>query len=60
MNEREVMHIMHKPYRYEVFEFGADVYDVWFYVTKTTVLDRESYGPSKSDPTDIQEWRPRW
>jgi hypothetical protein len=50
MSEREVMVIMHKPYRYEVFEFGQDVYDVWFYVTKTTILDQTRMVPQNLTP----------
>lgn len=40
MNEREVLFIMRQPYSYESFEIGEDVYDIWFYVTQTTILDQ--------------------
>jgi len=50
MNEREVISIMRKPYRYESFEICEDVYDVWFYVTQTTILDQTRMVPRNLTP----------
>ena len=38
MYEAQVLSIMRQPYKYESFELGEDIYDVWFYVTNPTVL----------------------
>lgn len=38
MNESEVLSIMRRPFDYETFVLGEDVYDVWFYVTQGTIL----------------------
>ncbi|MGB7978932.1 MAG: DUF3192 domain-containing protein [Chlamydiales bacterium] len=50
MNEREVIQIMHKPYSYESFQVGDDIYDVWFYVTRTSVLDQSRMVPQNLTP----------
>lgn len=50
MNEREVLYIMRQPYSYETFEIGEDIYDVWFYVTQTTVLDQSRMVPRNLTP----------
>lgn len=50
MTEREVMWIMHKPFKFEVIHLGEDVYDVWFYVTRTTVLDQTRMVPQNLTP----------
>lgn len=38
MVEAQVLQIMRQPHKYENFEIGEDIYDVWFYVTNPTVL----------------------
>jgi outer membrane protein assembly factor BamE (lipoprotein component of BamABCDE complex) len=50
MSEKQVLQIMHKPYSYESFEVGEDVYDVWFYVTRTTGLDQTRMVPQNLTP----------
>lgn len=50
MDERRVLQIMHKPYSYETYQFDEDVYDVWFYVTKPTVLDQTRMVPQNLTP----------
>lgn len=50
MSEGQVVRIMHKPYSYETFEVGEDVYDVWFYVTRTTGLDQTRMVPQNLTP----------
>lgn len=50
MNEREVLFIMRQPYSYEAFELDGDVYDVWFYVTQTTVLGQSRMVPRNLSP----------
>lgn len=50
MSQRQVLEIMHKPYSYETFEVEDDVYDVWFYVTRPTVLDQTRMVPQNLTP----------
>ena len=50
MGEKQVLQIMHKPYQYESFEVCGDIYDVWFYVTKTTGLDQSRMVPQNLTP----------
>lgn len=50
MGEKEVLQIMHKPYSYESFIAGEDVYDVWFYVTKPTGLGQSRMVPQNLTP----------
>ncbi len=50
MSERQVLQIMHKPYSYESFDVGDDVYDVWFYVTRATGLDQTRMVPQNLTP----------
>lgn len=50
MGERDVLFIMKQPYRYETFEIGEDIYDVWFYVTQTTVLGQSRMVPQNLTP----------
>lgn len=38
MTECEVVYVMGKPFDYQSFPVGDDLYDIWFYVTKPTVL----------------------
>lgn len=38
MYEAQVLQIMRQPYKYETFEIGENVFDIWFYVTYPTVL----------------------
>lgn len=56
MTEREVLAIMHKPYSYESFEVGDDVYDVWFYVTRTTGLGQTRMVPQNLTPLTFKKW----
>lgn len=50
MSEKEVLHIMHKPYSYESFQVEEDIYDVWFYVTRPTGLDQTRMVPQNLTP----------
>jgi len=50
MGEKQVLQIMHKPYQYESFEVCGDIYDVWFYVTRTTGLDQSRMVPQNLTP----------
>lgn len=50
MGQKQVLQVMHKPYKYETFEIEEDVYDVWFYVTRTTVLDQSRMVPQNLTP----------
>lgn len=50
MSESQVLKIMHKPYSYESFQIDDDVYDVWFYVTRTTGLDQTRMVPQNLTP----------
>lgn len=50
MSQKQVLYIMHKPYSYESFESGDDIYDVWFYVTRTTGLDQTRMVPQNLTP----------
>lgn len=50
MSERQVLHIMHKPYSYESFQVENDIYDVWFYVTRPTGLDQTRMVPQNLTP----------
>lgn len=38
MSQKEVLQIMRKPYSYETFTIDKNIYDVWFYVTRPTIL----------------------
>ncbi|MBU6382929.1 MAG: DUF3192 domain-containing protein [Verrucomicrobia bacterium] len=50
MSEREVLQIMRAPYNYETFDVEGDIYDIWFYVTRTTVLDQTRMVPQNLTP----------
>ncbi len=50
MSERQVLQIMHKPYSYESFQVDDDIYDVWFYVTRSTGLDQTRMVPQNLTP----------
>jgi outer membrane protein assembly factor BamE (lipoprotein component of BamABCDE complex) len=50
MDEKQVLSIMHKPYCYETFVMEDDVYDIWFYVTRTTGLDQTRMVPQNLTP----------
>ena len=50
MSETQVIQIMGRPYSYESFSVADDVYDVWFYVTKTTGLDQTRMVPQNLTP----------
>lgn len=54
MSEKEVFAIMRQPYKYETFELGEDVYDVWFYVTQTTVLGQSRMVPQNLTPLSFR------
>jgi outer membrane protein assembly factor BamE (lipoprotein component of BamABCDE complex) len=43
MREEEVFARMGVPVKQEQVEIGDDDYDIWFYVTRGTVLDQEAY-----------------
>lgn len=40
MSDREVFQIMRHPYRSELFELDGDRYEVWFYMTRLTLMDQ--------------------
>lgn len=50
MDQAVVLQIMHKPFRYETFEVDQDVYDVWFYITRPTVLGQSRMVPQNLTP----------
>lgn len=50
MSEKQVLYIMKKPYKYESYAFNDDVYDIWFYVTNTTVLGQSRMVPQNLTP----------
>lgn len=50
MSERQVLQIMRRPFSYESFEVGDDIYDVWFYVTRPTGLDQTRMVPQNLTP----------
>lgn len=50
MSEKQVLHIMHKPYSYESFVVDEDIYDIWFYVTRPTGLDQTRMVPQNLTP----------
>ena len=56
MGEKQVLQIMHKPYQYESFEVCGDIYDVWFYVTKTTGLDQSRMVPQNLTPLTFKTY----
>ncbi len=50
MSEKQVLQVMHKPYDYQTYEVAGDVYDIWFYVTRTTGLDQTRMVPQNLTP----------
>ena len=50
MTQREVLQIMNKPYNYESFAIGADIFDVWFYVATPTLLGQSRMVPQNLTP----------
>lgn len=50
MSQKEVVKIMRKPYSYESFEIGNDIYDVWFYITSPSVLGQSRMVPQNLTP----------
>lgn len=54
MTERQVIFIMRQPYSYETYQFDEDIYDVWFYVTQTTVLDQTRMVPQNLTPLSFK------
>ncbi len=50
MSEGQAIQIMGKPYDYESFQVDDDIYDVWFYVTRTTGLDQTRMVPQNLTP----------
>lgn len=50
MHQPEVLCIMRKPYKQEAFEFDGATFDVWFYVTKPTVLGQKRKVPANLTP----------
>ena len=50
MRQCEVLQVMKQPYSHETFEFDEAVYDVWFYVTKPTVLGQSRMVPQNLTP----------
>lgn len=50
MKQWEVLQLMRQPYSYETFEIDDSVYDVWFYVTKPTVLGQSRMVPQNLTP----------
>lgn len=50
MHQPEVLCIMRKPYSQQTFEFDGATFDVWFYVTKPTVLGQSRMVPANLTP----------
>jgi outer membrane protein assembly factor BamE (lipoprotein component of BamABCDE complex) len=50
MSQCEVLRWMRQPYRSEVFTFGDETYDVWFYITRPTVLGQSRMVPQNLTP----------
>ena len=50
MNQREVLQIMRPPYKQETFPLEEATYDVWFYVTRPTVLGQSRMVPQNLTP----------
>lgn len=50
MTEGEVIAIMGGPYMYEPYVVDNTYYDVWFYVTRPTVLDQTRMVPQNLTP----------
>jgi outer membrane protein assembly factor BamE (lipoprotein component of BamABCDE complex) len=50
MNQAEVLNIMQQPYSQQTFDMDESVFDVWFYVTKPTVLGQTRMVPMNLTP----------
>lgn len=50
MKQSEVLALMKKPYKCEKFEINDLIYDVWFYVTRPTVLGQSRMVPQNLTP----------
>ena len=50
MNQTEVLGIMQQPYSQQTFNMDESVFDVWFYVTKPTVLGQTRMVPMNLTP----------
>lgn len=50
MNETEVLHIMRAPHSKRTFQNKGNVYDIWFYITKPTVLAQSRLVPQNLTP----------
>lgn len=50
MTSDQVFQIMRQPYRNEVFDFGDNHYEVWFYVTNLTLLDQKKLTQANLTP----------
>jgi outer membrane protein assembly factor BamE (lipoprotein component of BamABCDE complex) len=50
MKQTEVLQIMRQPYSHETFEINDATYDVWFYVTRPTVLGQSRMVPQNLTP----------
>jgi hypothetical protein len=46
MTQADVARIMRQPYDSQLFVFGDDTYDLWFYVTSATVLGQSRMMPA--------------
>ena len=50
MDQSRILKIMRQPYFHETYIVGKDIYDVWFYVTRTTVLGQSRMVPLNLTP----------
>jgi len=55
MNRDDVMHIMHRPYSTQTFTMEGIDYEVWFYVTRATVLGQSRMVPHNLTPLTFKE-----
>jgi len=55
MDKETVLRIMHAPYDKEVFRIGEDRYEVWFYVTSSTVLGQSRMVPRNMTPLTFRD-----
>lgn len=54
MNQSQVLKIMHKPYKQETVEYQGNTYNVWFYVTRPTVLGQSRMVPLNLTPMTFE------
>ena len=55
MNQAEVLSVMQQPYSQQTFNMDESVFDVWFYVTKPTVLGQTRMVPMNLTPLTFKD-----